>query len=69
MADKAPKTVNLVTTNAFKHDGKHYAVGDLLTNVDAELALDLTGSARTRLATEDDLAAVKKSTAKQQPAA
>ena len=60
MADKTPKTVNLVTLNPFKHDGDHFVVGQLLSNVEPELALELTGAGRTRLATEEDLAAVKK---------
>lgn len=60
MADKTPKTVNLVTCDPFKHDGRHYAVGDVLSGVDAELALELTGAGRTRLASDDDMAAAKK---------
>ena len=55
MADKAPKTVNLVTVDPFKHAGEHFAVGQVLANVEAELALELTGAGRTRLATEEDL--------------
>ena len=60
MADKAPKTVNLVTVDPFKHAGQHFAVGQVLNDVDSELALELTGAGRTRLATEEDLAAAKK---------
>lgn len=71
MADKTPKTVNLVTTNPFKHEGEHYAVGHVLMGVEAELALELTGAGRTKLATEEDIAAAKKAAkkAEQQPAA
>jgi hypothetical protein len=60
MADKTPKTCNLITVNPFKYDGKHYAVGEVLMNVDAELALELTGAGRTELATEERLAEAKK---------
>ena len=59
MADKAPKTVNLVTVDPFKHNGKHFAVGEVLTAVESELALELTGAGRTRLATEEDMATAK----------
>lgn len=64
MADKAPKTVNLVTVDPFKHAGQHFAVGQVLTNVESELALELTGAGRTRLATEEDLAVASKKAAK-----
>ena len=60
---ETPKTVNLVTVTAFKHAEKHHAVGDVLINVEADLALELTGAGRTRLASEDDLAAGKKAKA------
>ena len=60
MADKAPKTVNLVTLNPFKMEGQHYAVGEVLMNVETELALELTGAGRTRMASEEDIAAAAK---------
>jgi hypothetical protein len=60
MADKAPKTVNLLTLNPFKMEGEHYAVGQVLTDVEAELALELTGAGRTRLASDEDMAAAAK---------
>lgn len=59
MADKEPKPVTLVTVDPFKHAGTHYAVGDIVPNVEADLALELTGAGRTRLATDDDIAAAK----------
>lgn len=62
--DKEPKPVALITTNPFKHDGDHYAVGDVLLNVPYELAVELTGAGRTRLATEAEAAAAGKKKAK-----
>ena len=58
---KSDKTLNLYTENAFKHDGAHFAVGDVLIDVDVDLAMELTGAGRTRLATDDEVA---KATAK-----
>lgn len=55
-----PKNVNLVATSAFKHDGEHIAVGAIVKNVDAELAKELAGQGRARLATDEDLAAAAK---------
>lgn len=55
-----PKTVNLMTVTAFKAFEKHHAVGDVLTSVDSEVALELTGAGRTRLATETEVADSKK---------
>ena len=54
------KTCNLVTVSPFKHAGEHYVVGQVLHDVESDLALELTGAGRTRLASEDDLAAAKK---------
>lgn len=51
-----PKTVHLMTISAFKREGEHIAVGTVLRDVEAELAKELTGAGRTRLATADDLA-------------
>lgn len=59
MAKSEPKPVNLVCINACKVDGEHIAAGELLMNVEAELAMELTGAGRTRLATDDDIAAAK----------
>ncbi|MCX8003418.1 MAG: hypothetical protein N2688_00430 [Burkholderiaceae bacterium] len=55
-----PKNVNLIVIDAVKIDGEHYAVGDVLTNVEPELAKELTGAGRTRLATEDEVARATK---------
>ena len=52
-----PKLVNLVCTNAFKHADRHYAIGEILEGIPYELATDLTGAGRTRLATDEDIAA------------
>jgi|CXWL01.1.fsa_nt_gi hypothetical protein len=54
-----PKKVNLVVIDAVKVDGVHYAVGDVLTAVEPDLAKELTGAGRTRLATEADVAPKK----------
>lgn len=65
-----PKPVNLVCINAFKLEGDHIAVGAVLKNVEAELAKELTGAGRTRLATEEDLAPKKRGgTAAEAPSA
>jgi hypothetical protein len=48
MAD--PKKVDIVITDAVKVNGEHYAVGDVLTAVDYELAAELAGAGRARLA-------------------
>ena len=50
------KTVNLYTISAFKHDGVHFAVGEVLFDCESELAKELTGAGRTRKATEDEAA-------------
>ena len=52
-----PKPVTLVCTNAFKHADRHYGIGEILEGVEYELATDLTGAGRTRLATDEDIAA------------
>jgi hypothetical protein len=62
------KTLNLYTENAFKHEGEHYAVGSVLTDIDFDTAMELTGAGRTRLATAEDLAAVGKKKRGAQPA-
>jgi hypothetical protein len=58
--EKETKPVALYTVNPFKLDGEHYAVGDVLLNVPAELALELTGAGRTRLASAAETAAAGK---------
>lgn len=55
-----PKTVTLFATTAFKLDGEHVAQGAILKDVEAELAKELAGAGRARLATAEDLAAAKK---------
>lgn len=63
-----PKPVSIVVINACKVDGKHLAVGDVLLDVEPEIAFELTGAGRTRLANADDLAnAGKKKANKAQP--
>jgi hypothetical protein len=61
MSNDNAKPVTLVTINPFKHEGKHYAEGEVLRDCDPELAKELTGAGRTRLATEEDLKKGKKS--------
>jgi hypothetical protein len=52
-----PKTVNLLVINACKVEGQHIAVGEILTDVEAELAMELTGAGRTRVATDEEIKA------------
>ena len=58
--DKQPKTVNIIITDAVKIDGKHHAIGEVLTDMEAELAKELAGSGRARLATAEEVAAAAK---------
>lgn len=55
-----PKPVDLVAISAFKHDGEHIAVGTCVLDVESDLALELTGAGRTRLATADESAKARK---------
>lgn len=65
MATKTEGTpVPLMTISAFKHDGAHIAVGDVLHDIEPELAKELAGAGRVRLATADEVAAAKKAGAK-----
>lgn len=59
-----PKKVALYTISPFKHEGEHIAVGAVLRDVDAELAKELTGAGRTRLATAEEVDASRKRGAK-----
>jgi hypothetical protein len=59
-----PKTVTLYATSAFKIDGEHVAAGTILKDVESELAKELAGQGRARLATPEDLAGAKKQAAK-----
>ena len=54
------KTVTLYATTAFKIDGEHVAAGAILKDVESELAKELAGAGRARLATPEDIAAAKK---------
>lgn len=64
MSKTEGKPVDLTTIDAFKHDGDHYAVGDVMSSMDPELAKELTGAGRTRLATDEESAAAKKAAKK-----
>lgn len=55
-----PKPVDLMVIDAVKVDGQHYAIGDVLTGVEPDLAKELTGAARTRLATAAEVEKAKK---------
>ena len=59
-----PKTVNLYAVDAFKINGEHVAVGTILKDVEADLAKELAGAGRARLATPEDMAATAKKPAK-----
>ena len=58
MAD--PKSVTLFAVTAFKIEGEHVAQGSIVKNVEAELAKELAGAGRARMATDDDVAAAAK---------
>lgn len=58
------KKVTLVVVNPCKINGEHAAQGQILTDLDPELAYELTGAGRTRLATDEDIAAAKKAAKK-----
>lgn len=51
-----PKNVSIYITDAVKIEGAHHAVGEVLHNVEPELAKELAGAGRCRLATDDDTA-------------
>lgn len=57
------KPVTLYCISAFKLEGKHIAVGTVINDVEPELAKELTGAGRTRLATADDGKKAAKATA------
>lgn len=57
--DKQGKPVDVVCVDAFKHDGQHIVVGQVIENMDADLAKELAGNGRARLAKADDKAAWK----------
>ena len=57
MAEK--KTVSVTIIDAVKVDGVHYAVGDVLKDIDVELAKELAGAGRARLASDEDMAPKK----------
>lgn len=61
MAD--PKPVTLIVIDPCKIDGKHVAVGEILRDVEPDLAKELTGAGRTRLATTEEAAPKKKAAA------
>lgn len=65
----AEKNVPIYITDAVKIDGKHYAVGDVLPDMEPELALELAGAGRARLATEDEVNGRKKKPAPVAPGA
>ena len=59
-----PKNVDIYITDAVKIDGVHHAVGEILQGVEPELAKELAGAGRCRLATAEDSAGAKKRGAK-----
>jgi len=56
----AAKTADLYITDAVKIDGEHHAQGEIICDVEAELAKELAGQGRARLATEAEVAAARK---------
>lgn len=59
-----PKPVDVIAATAFKLDGEHIPVGQLIRGMDGELAKELAGQARVRMATDEELAADAKASAK-----
>jgi hypothetical protein len=57
--DKQAKPVDIVCVDAFKLDGRHVGVGEVIEQVDPELAKELAGQGRARLATDEHKAAWK----------
>ena len=62
--DKQGKPVDIVCVDAFKHDGQHIVVGQVLEAVEPDLAKELAGNGRARLAKAEDVAAWKAAQAK-----
>ena len=62
--DEKAKPVSITITDAVKIDGKHKAVGDVLIDFDGELAKELAGAGRARLATAEEIAKQAKADAK-----
>lgn len=58
--DKQGKPVDVLCTSPFKHDGQHIENGQVITGMDSELAKELAGNGRVRLAKAEDIAAWKK---------
>lgn len=54
------KNVSIYITDAVKIEGAHHAVGEVLHNVEPELAKELAGAGRCRLATDEDSAPASK---------
>ncbi len=57
MATNQPKPVTLFAVTAFKIEGQHVEQGTVVKDVEPELAKELAGQGRARLATEEDAAA------------
>lgn len=53
------KPLHLIAIDGFKHEGRHYVPGEILRDADKDLALELAGAGRARLATSDELEAPK----------
>lgn len=55
-----PKPVDLITTVGVKIEGEHVDAGTMLPAVEFELAMDIVGAGRARLASDEDIAAAAK---------
>jgi hypothetical protein len=55
--DQQGKPVDIVCVDPFKHDGEHIVKGQVLEAVAADLAKELAGNGRARLAKAEDKAA------------
>lgn len=55
----AQKPVDVIATESFKNDGEHIERGTLLKSVPADLAMELAGAGKVRLATKEAMEEIK----------
>lgn len=68
MSKSEGKPVTLICIDSCKIDGRHVARGEILPDVEPDLAKELTGAGRTRLAAPEEIAAARKGKAKTESA-
>lgn len=67
--DQETKPVDVITFEAFRHEGQHIEVGTLIKQMPAELAMELTGIGRVRAATKENVAAARAAAAAKEASA